>query len=262
MKLSIITVNLNNSEGLLKTIRSVQSQVFKEFELIVIDGASTDNSLEIIQQNNDIIQYYLSEKDHGIYNAMNKGIQRAKGEYCLFLNSGDCFYDEFVLKNVFSKISGNESVVYGNSYKIKPHYRRVIKYKPKLTLYDFYKTVPALHHQASFIKSELFSKYGLYDEKIQIIADWEFFFRVIILNEVETKYIDLIVSTFDGTGLSNSLPKGSDMRMKANIMKNNILSENFPGYILSDYQMFDEMVSRSSVFSRMMNKLKYFSLKL
>lgn len=262
MKLSIITVNLNNSEGLLKTIRSVQNQVFKEFELIVIDGASTDNSLEIIQQNNDIIQYYLSEKDHGIYNAMNKGIQRAIGEYCLFLNSGDSFYDEFVLKNVFSQISGNEGIVYGNSYKIKPHYRRVIKYKPKLTLYDFYKTVPALHHQASFIKRELFSKYGLYDEKIQIIADWEFFFRVIILNEVETKYIDIIVSTFDGTGLSNSLPKGSDMRMKANTMKDNILSENFPGYILSDYQMFDEMVSRSSVFRRMMNKLKYFSLKL
>lgn len=262
MKLSIITVNLNNSEGLLKTIRSVQNQVFKEIELIVIDGASTDNSLEIIQQNKDIIQYYLSEKDDGIYNAMNKGIHRATGDYCLFLNSGDCFYNEFVLKDVFNQISGNESIVYGNSYKIKPHYRRVIKYQPKLTLYDFYKTVPALHHQASFIRRDLFSKYGLYDEKIQIIADWEFFFRVIILNEVKAKYIDLIISTFDGTGLSNSLPKGSNLRLQANIMKNNILSKNFPEHILSDYQMFDEFFSRSSVFSRMMNKLKYFSIKL
>ncbi|MDR2910496.1 MAG: glycosyltransferase [Bacteroidales bacterium] len=89
MKLSIITINLNNVAGLQKTIESVVKQTFTDYEYIVIDGGSTDGSADIIKQHANKITYWVSEPDKGIYNAMNKGIRVAKGEYCLFLNSGD-----------------------------------------------------------------------------------------------------------------------------------------------------------------------------
>ena len=103
MKLSIITVNLNNKDGLQKTIDSVISQTFKDFEWIVIDGGSTDGSKELIEKYSDYISYWVSEPDKGVYNAMNKGIQVAKGEYLNFMNSGDSFICETTLQDVFSK---------------------------------------------------------------------------------------------------------------------------------------------------------------
>ena len=101
-KLSVITINYNNKNGLIKTINSVINQTYKDFEFIIIDGGSTDGSLEVIQEYSGQINYWVSEPDNGIYHAMNKGIVMAKGEYCNFMNSGDCFFDEQVLKNAFS----------------------------------------------------------------------------------------------------------------------------------------------------------------
>lgn len=259
---SIITVNFNNAQGLLKTIKSVQSQIFNDFEYIIIDGGSSDESLNIIEQNKDIIQYYISEKDNGVYHAMNKGLLKATGAYCIFLNSGDCFYNHNVLSIVYQCImASNKDIYYGNSFKTKPHYRRVIKYHSNLTFYDFYKTEPALHHQATFIKKELFDRFGMYNEKISIIADWEFFFRVIVLNMVETEYIDAIFCEFDGTGASNSLAVGDIERIKANRVKQEILENYFSPMILSDYKVFDDYNSQISIFRKILNKFSYFSLK-
>jgi len=109
-KLSIITVNLNNAEGLRKTIESVVTQTFTDFEYIIIDGGSTDGSVEIIKLYADKITYWVSEPDKGIYNGMNKGIMVAKGEYCQFLNSGDWLVNENVLKEVFADVD----IVYGD----------------------------------------------------------------------------------------------------------------------------------------------------
>jgi acetyltransferase-like isoleucine patch superfamily enzyme len=123
MKLSIITINRNNAAGLRKTIESVVSQTYTDFEYIIIDGASTDDSVNIIKEYAEATLpcgeglgerlYWVSEPDKGIYNAMNKGILKANGEYCLFLNSGDWLYDNDVLNDVFS-ISPTEDIVYGN----------------------------------------------------------------------------------------------------------------------------------------------------
>ena len=88
-QISIITINYNNASGLEKTIRSVVEQIYNEYEYIIIDGASSDKSKEVIQEYQRYIDFWCSEKDSGIYNAMNKGIQKASGEYLLFLNSGD-----------------------------------------------------------------------------------------------------------------------------------------------------------------------------
>ena len=103
MKLSIITINLNNKNGLSETISSVIAQTFTDYEYIIIDGQSTDGSLEVIKQNANHINQWISENDHGIYNAMNKGLNLAKGEYCLFLNSGDSLYDSDVLQVLYRR---------------------------------------------------------------------------------------------------------------------------------------------------------------
>lgn len=112
MKLSIITVNLNNLEGLKKTYESVVSQTFTDYEWLVIDGGSTDGSREFIEQHQDKFVYWCSEPDKGIYNAMNKGIMRAKGEYLNFMNSGDCFACEETLLGVFGKLR-TADILYG-----------------------------------------------------------------------------------------------------------------------------------------------------
>ena len=98
MKLSIITINFNNHDGLQKTINSVIAQTWKDFEWIIIDGGSTDGSKNLIEQYDKYITYWISESDKGIYNAMNKGIKIARGDYLQFLNSGDYFYNEKVIE--------------------------------------------------------------------------------------------------------------------------------------------------------------------
>ena len=100
MKYSIITINYNNKDGLKKTIESVINQSCKDFEYIIIDGGSTDGSVDVIRQYADRINYWISEPDKGVYNAMNKGVAQAHGEYLNFMNSGDCFSDNSVLENI------------------------------------------------------------------------------------------------------------------------------------------------------------------
>ncbi|MDD4969940.1 MAG: glycosyltransferase family 2 protein [Paludibacter sp.] len=260
VKLSIITINFNNAFGLQKTIQSIIEQTFTDFEFILIDGGSTDSSLDVIKENHSIINYSISESDGGIYPAMNKGILKATGEYCLFLNSGDCLADNNILYDVFKQIDC-EDIVFGNAIKIKPHYRRKIKYPPTLTLYDFFKTDAVIHHQASFIKRELFDKQGFYREDIEVIADWEFFFRTIILNEVKTKYIDRIICAFDGIGLSNTLTVNNPKRIKADQVKISILKSNFPAYILEDYKQLDKFLSHRTYWQKITKKISYFRIK-
>ncbi|MGD0711792.1 MAG: glycosyltransferase family 2 protein [Bacteroidales bacterium] len=205
MILSIITINLNNAKGLLKTMKSVVKQTFTNFEFIIIDGASTDSSIEIIQQFNDstIQQFsWISEPDTGVFNAMNKGIRMAKGEYLLFLNSGDFLIDEKVLSNVFSfeqtadilcgrcNVSDNGNVI----YKTNP--------PEKFRLSHFYKANIA--HQATFIKRKLFDKFELYREDFKLMGDWEFWIRTIILGNVSTKCVDVYVCDYNLEGISNN----------------------------------------------------------
>jgi glycosyltransferase involved in cell wall biosynthesis len=113
MRFSIITINYNNALGLIKTIESVKIQLFNDFEFIIIDGNSSDNSKEVIKENLNSISYWVSENDNGVYHAMNKGLKIAKGEYCIFLNSGDYFYNSNVLFQVTDSILNNSVLVYG-----------------------------------------------------------------------------------------------------------------------------------------------------
>ncbi|NGM64777.1 glycosyltransferase family 2 protein [Sphingobacterium sp. SGR-19] len=201
MKLSIITVNLNNLEGLKKTLKSIERQTYKAFEYIVIDGASTDGSVDIIKES-PIIDIWISEKDSGVYDAMNKGIEKASGDYLLFLNSGDALFNDDTIKTAFPKLT-SEGIVYGNIQFMEqdgnPLY---IHYFPEnLTFQHFYRQ--SLGHPSTFIRRYLFEKYGKYETKYTIVADWVFFTKVIIKERESTKYIPDVISSFYMDGMSS-----------------------------------------------------------
>ncbi len=202
MKLSIITVNLNNKEGLQKTIDSIVPQTFKDFEWIVIDGGSTDGSKELIERFSDHMSFWVSEPDKGIYNAMNKGIKVAKGEYVNFMNSGDCFAKDTVLEEVFIN-PHSADVLYGYMTRdtIDGEYVNLPLMKKKLSWMDFYHD--GLPHQSSFIKRELFEKYGYYDESLKAVSDWVYFVKVFVYNHSTYEFIPLKISVYLSGGVSD-----------------------------------------------------------
>ncbi|MDR1091146.1 MAG: glycosyltransferase [Prevotella sp.] len=226
MKVSVITVNYNNATGLEKTIKSVISQSYRDFEYIVIDGGSTDGSREILESFSDQITYWVSEPDKGIYNAMNKGIRQAKGEYLHFLNSGDMYAGEDVLNRAFSGKKYNAHILRGMQ---TPHTYRWDNFGDRnVTLYDLY--VDALRHQATFIKRQLFDKYGLYDENYKIVSDWKFFLKAIIAGE-PTAFLNFDVMVFDMNGISSN-PANQDAMYKE---RESVLEELLPEAIRYDY---------------------------
>ena len=186
MKLSIITVNLNNRNGLQKTIDSVVSQTFRDFEWIVIDGGSTDGSKELIEQYAEHFAYWVSEPDKGIYNAMNKGIKVAKGEYLQFLNSGDWLLEASTLQKVFDT-NPKEGIVYGDC--VEPD-GSVQVFPSELDALSLYGNM--LNHQASFIKRVLFDDGG-YDESFRYVSDWLFYLEKIVFENVGYLKVNVVV---------------------------------------------------------------------
>jgi len=200
--ISVITINYNNVNGLEKTINSILNQTYSEYEYIVIDGGSTDGSYEVLQNQEKKINYWVSEKDKGIYNAMNKGIEASKGKYLLFVNSGDFLINNEVLEKVASELYDDFDFISGNlEYLTESGKLYIRKHPEKLTFsYLVSKTVS---HPSTFIKREMFHKYGLYNETLKIVSDWEFFFKVLGLNGASFKSIDVTIAHFDMNGISS-----------------------------------------------------------
>lgn len=209
-KLSIITINLNNKEGLQKTITSVLSQTLPDKEYIVIDGGSTDGSPELIKENSDQITYWVSEPDRGIYNAMNKGIAIAKGEYCLFLNSGDCLAENTTVEKLCSELTG-EDIIYGNWYKSFPNGKKEPEKFPDHITFYFLAFHYSLPHQATLIRRDLFDKMGSYDERLKMVSDWKFFLDAIFKHHCTYKHIDQYIAVYDKTGFSSN-PKNNELQ--------------------------------------------------
>lgn len=227
MRLTIITVNLNNKYGLQKTIDSVISQTFKDFEWIVIDGGSTDGSKELIEQHSERISFWVCEPDGGIYNAMNKGIKAAKGEYLQFLNSGDVFINKNTLLRFFRNHL-NADIVFGNTLIDDENGLRRVNYQNDyLTCYRLAKGT--INHQSAFIKRELFDKYGLYDESLRIVSDWKFFFETIVVHKCSKYHIDQDMVLFDTTGISST---NVELLRKE---REFVLREFLPEYAVDDY---------------------------
>lgn len=232
MRLSIITINYNNAIGLEKTINSIIGQTFCDFQYIVIDGDSTDSSKKILNNYSEKINTTISEPDTGIYHAMNKGISLAKGEYLLFLNSGDMLFEKNVLQNIIPHLgtadllTGHTNMKYDNGYTITKA-RKDITFK---TLFQY-----SIDHPSTFIKKEMFEKVGNYDESLKIVADWKWFLIAMAKHEASYKNIDQIVSTFDAGGIS-SLPEN---RAALLAERKKVLEREFP-FFLKDYMEFIE----------------------
>jgi len=249
--ISIITVNLNDVEGLKRTMTSASEQTFMEFEYIVIDGGSTDGSKEFIESYSNKIDYWVSEKDSGIYNAMNKGIKMASGEYLLFLNSGDWLFNKKVL-DVVSKELVDCDMLYGNIVKAFNDGRRIPEnaaIAKDITLKTFFRG--SLNHQALFINHKLFEIYGLYDEELQIVSDWKFSLIALGINNSKIKFIDTKISFYDMTGISND----NSLR---NVEREKVFKELIPRSIYLDYkyliQLENDFNSSRNVKFRLMEK--------
>ncbi len=215
--MTVVTINYNNVYGLKKTIDSVINQKWKEFEYIVIDGGSSDGSFTVIQDCADQISYWISEKDNGIYNAMNKGIKQAKGKYLLFLNSGDCLIDENVFENIYTNFYSDIDFICGNLFYEHNGIGFVKEHPEQMTF--SYLVSRTIYHPCTFIKRTLFNQYGFYNERNKIVSDWEFFFKAMGLNGATYQKINHIITNFDMNGIS-SVQNELVLKEKKMILKN------------------------------------------
>ena len=269
MTLTIITINYNNAEGLRKTLASVASQTYAEIEHIIIDGGSTDESVEIIRQYADgqakgerleakgeengkadtpastpytlhhtpptHIVRWISEPDKGIYNAMNKGIRMATGDYIEILNSGDMLFDAHVtqrmtehLEQINSQHEEPIGILYGNMIKVNAAGEVVGKSGyTEYSLRQFYSST--LNHDCAYIRKDLFEEYGLYDENLKIVSDWKWYLQAIGLGREKPVYVDIDVTIFDDGGISET-----NLALR-NKERRQVLEELLPPAVLWDY---------------------------
>lgn len=243
MRLSIITITYNNLVGLRKTADSVLEQTVSDFEWIIIDGASTDGTKEYLaamaaklQITNCKLQI-ISEPDRGIYNAMNKGIRLAQGEYIQILNAGDCLAATDVTERMLNALTEQTAkaeqpidILYGNMLKVDGKGKLIGKSGyTEYSLRQFYSST--LNHDCAYIRRALFDDdhYGLYDENLRIVSDWKWYLQAIGLGKVRPVYADIDVTIFDGGGISETnLPLRAQERRL-------VLEEVLPPAVLWDY---------------------------
>lgn len=202
-KVSIITVCYNEENGIEDTCRSVVSQDYKNYEWIVIDGGSTDKTLGILDRYKSNISVLISEKDSGVYDAMNKGILLARGEYLLFLNGGDYFFESDVLEKSFAENLYDADILYGNCCVLmEDGGKQILNFAENINKYYFLDV--CINHQSTFIKRNLFERFGLYDQNYKILADYEKWL-CFSYNKVDFRKLPLVVSNFKGfDGLSSN----------------------------------------------------------
>lgn len=268
MKLSIITINRNNAVGLRKTIESVLSQTYRDIEYIIIDGASTDNSVDVIRksvlQAEGLDMKWISEPDKGIYDGMNKGIEIALGkrivdafnrskqredknkvlpDYVWILNSGDCAAAPDVVEKMMTILNeGKIDLLMGNIVRILPNnkkqyaplpVKRMKDEKPcsmDVSMLTFYiGTVP---QDAAFVRRDLFEKYGYFDDKQKIVSDWKLYLNMIALGGVQPMYVNIDVVLFDMSGVSNANME------RRNAEKRAYLEEILPASVLQDFDAY------------------------
>lgn len=256
MKISVITVCLNAKDTIEQTFISLGNQTYKNIEHIVIDGVSTDGTLDIIAKYKDRIAYFISEKDTGIYNAMNKGLKYVTGDIVYFLNATDSLYDESVFEKVVNEFKKHPDLemLWGdiefteNGKEPRIHKNNDIKMKN-----DFLYNNPC--HQAIFYKSELFKKYGDYDEDIKIFGDCDFNVRILVTNNVRCKYIPEVIASFEIGGISTSSEKEDRLLHNADRLK--VYNKNFKhkfcyradSFITKNFATPARMIKKSKIYN-------------
>jgi len=223
--LSIITINYNNAKGLEATIQSVISQTYQNFEYLIVDGDSDDGSKEIVDRYSANIDYYISEMDTGIFNAMNKGIKASKGEYLLFLNSSDVLNTSNALETFIEHKDFKGDIIYGD-YKFE---RGAKVYPDSLTPLFFIRT--SLPHQSTLFKRDVFDKMGFYDERYKIVADRAFYVKCFLSNQIVFKHINYPLTIFDLSGVSND-----PLQKEKQLLENEKMFQEYYGLYFEDYK--------------------------
>jgi glycosyltransferase involved in cell wall biosynthesis len=257
LKISIITINYNNLAGLEKTVASVVEQAYSNFEYVIIDGDSTDGSCQFLEKHKEKFSYLVSEPDTGIYNAMNKGIKVSKGEYLLFLNSGDVLNGVTALSDFVNNPLFSGDIIYGD-YQFKKG-KKI--YPDILSPLFFIKS--SLPHQSTFFKSSIFDTMGFYNESYKISADRAFYIDCFLSGKFKFTHIQYFLSIYDLNGLSNSveyntLKKEEDLAV----------FKKYYGIFFQDYLKYLELEKKlsrirkltlSGVLKRIKNKIKMYA---
>ncbi len=261
--LTIITITYNNLAGVRRTAESVLAQTVNDFEWIVVDGASTDGTKEyldaiaakyildepttnagranVVADNLQTCKFanlqIISEPDSGIYNAMNKGIRLAQGEYIQILNAGDCLVAPDVTERMLNVLEEHAAsawqpvdILYGNMLKVDAKGKLIGKSGyTEYSLRQFYSST--LNHDCAYIRRALFNddQYGLYDESLRIVSDWKWYLQAIGLGSVRPVYVDIDITLFDGGGISET-----NLTLR-NQERRRVLEEVLPPAVLWDY---------------------------
>lgn len=251
MKLSIITINYNDVAGLERTVDSVKKQSWTDYEHIIIDGGSSDGSKAYLQEHEQYFSYWVSEPDGGIYNAMNKGVLQAKGDYLLMLNTGDVLHNEQVLHQVFHNSSRSEDIIYGDVDRETNGVVFTESIFPDKLTFGFLRN-GMISHQAVFFKKTLHDFVGLYDETIKYAADWNFITLAVCRHNASYLHLNMKMAICNADGLTSSPKEFADMAKE----RINVLKREFPAFI-DDYLLFDIIEE-----SKLTNKLKHGSSKV
>lgn len=198
--ITVISVSFNCENMVNKTIESLASQTYKDFEYLVVDGKSLDKTVEKIEEYHSLFKNMrvISEKDSGIYDAMNKGVSNARGKYIFFLNFGDCLHDEDVLINMAKKMKSNADVYYGD---IEKNDTEIIQ-KNKATLFNCIYREYMICHQSIFSKRDLLLKYP-FDLGFRLCADRDWLIKV-LYDDYKIEYCNYLICRYDTTGISSN----------------------------------------------------------
>ena len=227
MKISVITVNWKNLDGLRKTIDSIASQTVQPYEFIVIDGGSADGTVELLRASVGVVTDWVSEKDNGIYHAMNKGVSRAHGDWCIFMNSGDCFSSPSVIECVVAS-GATADIICGNVLIQENPVRR--KTPPAEVSFDFLFN-GTLCHQSALIRTSLLRLHP-YDESLRIVSDRKFFLQVLVFDNCSYEAVNIDIADYDVTGFSAQNRDFSEQEWQQ------VLAESIPQRIRDDYVRF------------------------
>lgn len=225
--ISVITVSYNAVLTIEQTILSVINQTYLNIEYIIIDGGSTDGTVNVIKKYADKIAYWVSESDKGIYDAMNKGIAYSHGEYCNFINAGDKFCSSSILKQVmdFNHVA---DIIVGQDLHVNEHNKIVSRsvLPRRYNLLHFY--ITTIPHQSCFIRASLLKKY-YYDTSLKIVSDWKFYLQSIVLGGHSVAAYNNVIVICNPRGASSDNNRIKEEREK-------VLKDLLPAYIVNDYQ--------------------------
>lgn len=223
MKISVIIACLNAQDTIENALASVFNQTYKDIELIVVDGASNDGTVEVINKYKEKISYFISEPDNGVYDAMNKGIKLSPGDFLIFLNADDVFYDNQVLEKVAKVLMENSEIeiLFGDVEFISENGQssRIQTYENVKS--DFSFAFKNICHQCIFYHKDLFEKFGFYSEQFKIYADWDFNIRCItglVKNKAKAVYLPIVISKFKLGGICSNQENRKICKRERNLL--------------------------------------------